>query len=115
MKKVWVGILTASAFISCASVVYAKDERRASPQAGTRTYAQNYKDMVLATCIANAYRHDKDAAIDAEAASAHCGTGLLTIWRKLQTKSSHWWIVTWRAIIATRSLTLKSRASASTC
>ncbi|WP_404992425.1 hypothetical protein [Cupriavidus pauculus] len=33
MKKVWVGILTASAFISCASVVYAKDERRASPQA----------------------------------------------------------------------------------
>ena len=25
------------------------------PQAAARTYAQNYKDMVLATCIANAY------------------------------------------------------------
>lgn len=65
MKKFWVGVLTASAFVSCASVVYAKDERRASPQSGTRTHRQNYKDMVLATCIANAYRHDKDAAIDA--------------------------------------------------
>ena len=36
-----------------------------SPQAGARTYAQNYKDMVLATCIANAYKGDKDAATDA--------------------------------------------------
>lgn len=31
----------------------------------TRTYAQNDKDMVLATCIANAYRNDKDATADA--------------------------------------------------
>ncbi|MGK8935766.1 type VI secretion system amidase immunity protein Tai4 [Pluralibacter gergoviae] len=36
-----------------------------SPQAGNRTYAQNYKDMVLATCIANAYSKEKDAATDA--------------------------------------------------
>lgn len=36
-----------------------------SPQAASRAYAQNYKDMVLATCIANAYKGDKQAAIDA--------------------------------------------------
>lgn len=65
MKKVWVGVLLASALMSCALVCYAKDDQRASPQAGARTYAQNYKDMVLATCIANAYKNNKDAAIDA--------------------------------------------------
>lgn len=36
-----------------------------SPQAGVRTSAQNYKDMVLATCVANAYKGDKHAATDA--------------------------------------------------
>ncbi|MFJ3466487.1 type VI secretion system amidase immunity protein Tai4 [Pseudomonas sp. NPDC090201] len=40
-------------------------EQGDSPQAGTRTYAQNYKDMVLAICIANAYKDDKNAAVDA--------------------------------------------------
>jgi len=35
-----------------------------SPE-GARTYAQNYKDMVLATCIANAYKGDTGAATDA--------------------------------------------------
>jgi hypothetical protein len=44
---------------------YAKDEAVTSPQAAARTYAQNYKDMVFATCIANAYKNDQDAAIDA--------------------------------------------------
>lgn len=36
-----------------------------SPQAGARTYAQNYKDMVLAECIATAYRNEPSAAMDA--------------------------------------------------
>ncbi|WP_269506498.1 type VI secretion system amidase immunity protein Tai4 [Burkholderia sp. IMCC1007] len=36
-----------------------------SPQAGTRTYAQNDKDMVLAECIATAYRSEPSAAMDA--------------------------------------------------
>lgn len=36
-----------------------------SPQAGGRTYAQNYKDMLLALCIANAYSQDPNAARDA--------------------------------------------------
>lgn len=36
-----------------------------SPQAVTRTYAQNYKDMVLATCLTQAYRNDAGASTDA--------------------------------------------------
>lgn len=65
MTKV-VGILGASALIFGASVCHAEDGQLASsPQAGARTYASNYKDMVLATCVATAYRNDKAAAIDA--------------------------------------------------
>ncbi len=37
----------------------------ASPQAPARTNAQNYKDMVLASCMAQAYQRDPDAAADA--------------------------------------------------
>ena len=65
MKEVGVGILTALALIFGMSACYAKGDQPATPQAGARTYAQNYKDMVLATCIANAYKNDKDAAMDA--------------------------------------------------
>lgn len=54
-----------AAFALMASTVHAKDQALTSPQAGARTYAQNYKDMVLATCIANAYKNDKGVAIDA--------------------------------------------------
>ncbi|WP_082887517.1 type VI secretion system amidase immunity protein Tai4 [Bordetella ansorpii] len=36
-----------------------------SPRAPERTYAQNYKDMVLATCMAKAYQGDRSAAMDA--------------------------------------------------
>ncbi|MGP9825440.1 type VI secretion system amidase immunity protein Tai4 [Ectopseudomonas khazarica] len=48
-----------------ASGASAASSAQQSPQAGARTHAQNYKDMVLATCIANAYKHDGDAALDA--------------------------------------------------
>lgn len=54
-----VSVLTTS-FI-CYSAVAAAD----SPEAATRTYAQNYKDMVLAICVANAYKDDKHASMDA--------------------------------------------------
>lgn len=47
-----------------ASASHAKDEAITSPQAGTRTYAQNYKDMVLAECVATAYRNEEGAALD---------------------------------------------------
>ncbi|NVI04071.1 type VI secretion system amidase immunity protein Tai4 [Paraburkholderia youngii] len=63
VKKVWVCIVTASVIIFGVSACYAKADQVATPQAGARTHAQNYKDMVLATCIANAYKNDKDAAI----------------------------------------------------
>lgn len=43
----------------------AKDVSVSTPQAGARTYEQNFKDMVLAACVANAYKNDKNAAIDA--------------------------------------------------
>lgn len=47
------------------------DRKITSPQAGARTYAQNYKDMVLAMCMAKAYQNDRDAATDmASSASA---------------------------------------------
>jgi hypothetical protein len=44
---------------------HAKDERTTSPQAGIRTYAQNYKDMVLADCIAIAYKNEPTVVMDA--------------------------------------------------
>ena len=47
------------------STCLAKSESSPSPQAATRTHAQNYKDMVLAACVAHAYRDDKGASIDA--------------------------------------------------
>jgi hypothetical protein len=65
MNKLRTSIFMVSALICWASACSATGDRQASPQAGDRTYAQNYKDMVLATCIANAYRRDSDAAIDA--------------------------------------------------
>lgn len=37
----------------------------AGPQAAARTHAQNYKDMVLASCMAQAYRREPGAAADA--------------------------------------------------
>lgn len=46
-----------------ASTVNAQEAHH-SPQAGSRTYAQNYKDMVLAECIATAYRRDPASALD---------------------------------------------------
>lgn len=57
--------LTLIATASIASLAQAKEQPSVSPEAGSRTYAQNYKDMVLATCIARAYRDDRGASIDA--------------------------------------------------
>jgi hypothetical protein len=46
-----------------ASLALATD-RPSSPQSIGRSYEQNYKDMVLTTCVANAYQGDKNAATD---------------------------------------------------
>lgn len=44
---------------------HASDRDITSPQAVTRTYAQNYKDMVLATCLTQAYRNAPSVSTDA--------------------------------------------------
>lgn len=36
----------------------------AGPEAASRTYAQNYKDMVLATCLTTAYRQNSEISKD---------------------------------------------------
>lgn len=51
--------------LACMFEVHAKDETITSPQAGARTYAQNFKDMVLAECVAEAYRREPMATRDA--------------------------------------------------
>jgi hypothetical protein len=63
--SLWFNILAAATLALGSPLGSAANEQHASPQAGARTYAQNYKDMVLATCIANAYANEKNAAIDA--------------------------------------------------
>lgn len=65
MKRVWVGLFAFTALVCSPIISFARGDQRITPQAGARTYEQNYKDMVLATCIADAYQKDKDAAIDA--------------------------------------------------
>lgn len=62
--RVSVVAISALAFLT-ASASHAKDVTRSSPEAATRTYAQNFKDMVFATCVANAYKGDTGAAVDA--------------------------------------------------
>ncbi|MBA1376454.1 type VI secretion system amidase immunity protein Tai4 [Pseudomonas brassicacearum] len=57
--------LLLSAWAIAPGANWAKDGPSDSPQAGGRTYAQNYKDMVLADCIATAYKGEPDAAQDA--------------------------------------------------
>lgn len=60
-----VRILLATVLVLGSSQGLADGEPDTGPEAGARTYAQNYKDMVLATCIANAYANDSGAAMDA--------------------------------------------------
>jgi len=69
MKKTSIKLLlmvTAALSISACSVTSKSSvTSHTGPQAGERTYAQNYKDMVFAICIANAYEGDTEAAKDA--------------------------------------------------
>ena len=59
MKSIrWCAALLSTTLLSAAG-------HAAGPQAAARSHAQNYKDMVLASCLAQAYRHDPGAAADA--------------------------------------------------
>ncbi|RRA10860.1 type VI secretion system amidase immunity protein Tai4 [Burkholderia cepacia] len=46
------------------AMVVAKDAAQAAPEAGSRTYFQNFKDMVLAECLATAYKQAPGASKD---------------------------------------------------
>lgn len=59
----WSAALLACAMLSAAAG--AADRPVDGPQAGARTYAQNFKDMVLASCLARAYENDPGASTDA--------------------------------------------------
>ena len=50
---------------SLASVALAADIPSHSPEPPKRTYQQNFKDMMLALCIATAYETNREAALDA--------------------------------------------------
>lgn len=66
MTRVLVGILAVVVLPLLASSGNARDAAALNPpQAGACTHAQNYKDMVLATCLANAYKGDPGTATDA--------------------------------------------------
>lgn len=54
MKGAWIAIALACAALHPATVS-AKEAARTSPEAGSRTYLRNFKDMVLAQCLATAY------------------------------------------------------------
>ncbi|MCI3943233.1 type VI secretion system amidase immunity protein Tai4 [Pseudomonas syringae] len=57
--------LAIGVLFSCLALAALAAPSTSSPQGMERTYEQNYKDMVLATCIANAYKGDKSTAMDA--------------------------------------------------
>ncbi|MGS0891144.1 type VI secretion system amidase immunity protein Tai4 [Burkholderia stagnalis] len=63
MRGVWIGVVPICAALHSA-VVVAKDAEHGSSEAGSRTYLQNFKDMVLAECLATAYRQAPDASKD---------------------------------------------------
>ena len=48
MREAWVAAALAC-FVFQPAIAVAKDAAQASPEAGSRTYIQNFKDMVLAT------------------------------------------------------------------
>ncbi|WP_176045332.1 type VI secretion system amidase immunity protein Tai4 [Burkholderia sp. BCC1644] len=55
MRGVWIMAVLACVALQPAAVA-AKDAAQASPESGSRTYLQNFKDMVLAECLATAYK-----------------------------------------------------------
>ncbi|WP_454762824.1 type VI secretion system amidase immunity protein Tai4 [Cupriavidus campinensis] len=57
--------LIAAVCCVCTTGAIAKTVDRSSPDAPDRTNGQNYKDMVLARCVAKAYEEKKDASFDA--------------------------------------------------
>ena len=87
-------ILAAAALCAVLAVAHAHPpsgpQARADPkgpQAGARSNAQNFRDMVLATCIAQAYKDQPSAAADAgsSVSALRC-----TTWTRRPTQSGLW-------------------------
>lgn len=57
MRFRFLSVFAALAF--CSASAWSAQATQGGPEAGARTYAQNYKDMVLASCLADAYQNDK--------------------------------------------------------
>ncbi|VWC93186.1 hypothetical protein BLA18110_03520 [Burkholderia lata] len=63
MRRAWIAVMSACVALQSA-IVWAKDAAQVSPEAGSRTYIQNFKDMVLAECLATAYKQEPGASKD---------------------------------------------------
>ncbi|WP_217587052.1 type VI secretion system amidase immunity protein Tai4 [Burkholderia sp. GbtcB21] len=63
MRGAWLAAVLTCVVLHPA-VVSAKDVTQASPEAGSRTYLQNFKDMVLAECLATACKQAPGASKD---------------------------------------------------
>jgi len=76
MKRVFIGSLAVAAcavMSSCALNNNQPVTPHEGPEAAGRSYAQNYKDMALATCVADAY--NRYASTDNTTCDAACDAG----------------------------------------
>lgn len=71
MKKIQLQILCSCLLLSSICNASELHYNVMTPEAVNRTFIQNFKDMVFASCIAKAYKDDGNARIDA-GSSAHC-------------------------------------------
>jgi hypothetical protein len=65
MKNFKMQILCSCCLILFPLICNASSINSMTPETVNRTFIQNYKDMVLASCIASAYHDDKIASMDA--------------------------------------------------
>ena len=56
-------------FAACSANASDEAKTSDSPEASSRTYAQNYRDMMLSNCIARAYEKEPSASNDANASA----------------------------------------------
>lgn len=65
MKALKIKIMSGFVLLFTISICHAIDQKNTYPEAPNRSNIQNYKDMVLGYCLAEAYREDKIAPVDA--------------------------------------------------
>lgn len=65
MKKFKMQILCGYLLALLSFLCHAASKNMISPEAPSKTFIQNYKDMMLAHCIANAYQESEIASMDA--------------------------------------------------